>query len=182
MALRVNASLARVFMVAIPVTALVLVVIMVKARPLFRKMQSCVDRVNAVVQENLTGIRVVKSFNRQEFEKKFKERNDDLRDTALKAISLVILLMPALNLDNIFHHYYCLWFGGMQVTAGTIGSSEPISFITHVTPDINVLDDDVRGPFFFMQFVVGFCLCEQDNGGLKYRVRDKRRKKPCKES
>lgn len=151
MALRINASLARVFMVAIPVTALVLVVIMVKARPLFRKMQSCVDRVNAVIQENLTGIRVVKSFNRQEFEeKKFKERNDDLRDTALKAISLVILLMPALNLIIYSTIIAVLWFGGMQVTAGTMGSGELISFITYIT---QILMSLMMMSFFFMQFV-----------------------------
>lgn len=151
MALRINASLARVFMVAIPVTALVLVVIMVKARPLFRKMQSCVDRVNAVIQENLTGIRVVKSFNRQEFEeKKFKERNDDLRDTALKAISLIILLMPALNLIIYSTIIAVLWFGGMQVTAGTMGSGELISFITYIT---QILMSLMMMSFFFMQFV-----------------------------
>lgn len=151
MALRINASLARVFMVAIPVTALVLVVIMVKARPLFRKMQSCVDRVNAVIQENLTGIRVVKSFNRQEFEeKKFKERNDDLRDTALKAISLVIVLMPALNLIIYSTIIAVLWFGGMQVTAGTMGSGELISFITYIT---QILMSLMMMSFFFMQFV-----------------------------
>ena len=138
-------------MVAIPVTALVLVVIMVKARPLFRKMQSCVDRVNAVIQENLTGIRVVKSFNRQEFEeKKFKERNDDLRDTALKAISLVILLMPALNLIIYSTIIAVLWFGGMQVTAGTMGSGELISFITYIT---QILMSLMMMSFFFMQFV-----------------------------
>ena len=134
MALRINASLARVFMVAIPVTALVIVVIMIKARPLFRKMQTCVDRVNAVIQENLTGIRVVKSFNRQDFEEgKFKVRNDDLKNTALKAISLVIFMMPLLNLIIYSTIIAVLWFGGLQVTAGTMGGGELISFITYIT-------------------------------------------------
>jgi len=153
MALRINASLARVFMVAIPATALALIVIMVKARPLFKKMQTCVDRVNAVIQENLTGIRVVKSFNRQGFEeRKFKERNDDLRDTALEAISLVILLMPVLNLIIYSTIIAVLWFGGMQVTAGTMGSGELISFITYIT---QILISLMMMSFFFMQLVRG---------------------------
>jgi len=153
MALRINASLARVFMVAIPVTALVIVVIMIKARPLFRKMQTCVDRVNAVIQENLTGIRVVKSFNRQDFEEgKFKVRNDDLKNTALKAISLVIFMMPLLNLIIYSTIIAVLWFGGLQVTAGTMGGGELISFITYIT---QILMSLMMMSFFFMQFIRG---------------------------
>lgn len=153
MAMRINASLARVFMVAIPVTASVIVIILVKARPFFRKMQACVDRVNAVIQENLAGIRVVKSFNRQDFEeKKFKKRNDELRDTALKAISLVIFLMPLLNLIIYSTIIAVLWFGGMQITAGTMGGGELISFITYIT---QILISLMMLSMFFMQFIRG---------------------------
>ena len=70
MVLNINASLARVFMVAIPLTAIIIAVILPKARPLFQKLQTRVDRVNAIIQENLIGIRVVKSFNRQTHEEK----------------------------------------------------------------------------------------------------------------
>ncbi|NLJ57435.1 MAG: ABC transporter ATP-binding protein, partial [Tissierellia bacterium] len=123
MALRINASLAKVFMVAIPFTVIVLTIILSKARPLFLQMQTRVDRVNAIIQENLTAIRVVKSFNRQSHEEgRFKERNDSLMNTALKAISLIVFLMPVLNIVVYFTIIAVLWFGGKQVVVGTMGS------------------------------------------------------------
>lgn len=77
MAFNINASLAKIFMVVLPLTAIIIAVVMIKARPLFRMLQTKIDRVNAIIQENLIGIRVVKSFNRQKHEeKRFKERND----------------------------------------------------------------------------------------------------------
>lgn len=153
MAFGINASLAKVFAVAIPFMAVTITVILSKARPLFKLLQTRVDRVNAVIQENLTGIKVVKSFNRQEYEeKKFKERNDALRNTALKAISLVIFIMPILNLVVYSTIMAVLWFGGRQVTAGTMGSGELISFITYI---IQVLVALMMISFFFMQLLRG---------------------------
>ncbi len=116
-------------------------------------MQTRVDRVNAIIQENLTGIRVVKSFNRQEFEeKKFKKRNDSLRDTALEAISIVILLMPVLNLVIYGTIIAVLWFGGQQVRVGSMGSGELISFITYIT---QIMMSLMMMSFFFMQLLRG---------------------------
>lgn len=153
MSFRMNPSLARVFMVAIPLTALSITVILTKAGPLFRKLQSRVDRVNAAIQENLIGIRVVKSFNRQQFEEeKFKKRNDDLRDTALQAISLVILMFPILNLIIYSTIMAVLWFGGKQVMVGSMGSGDLMAFITYIT---QVLMSLMMISFFFMQLLRG---------------------------
>ncbi len=153
MALSINAPLAGVFMIAIPVTAVLLVIIMSKARPLFIKMQSRVDRVNAIIQENLTGIRVVKSFNRQSHEEqRFKERNDSLRDTALSAISLIMFLFPVLTVVTYTTIIAVLWFGGKQVVAGSMGSGELVSFITYIT---QILMSLMMLSFFFMQFLRG---------------------------
>jgi len=153
MAFRINASLARIFMVVIPITAIAIALILVKARPLFKKLQTRVDRVNAIIQENLTGIRVVKSFNRQVHEeKKFKDRNDSLKTTALQAISLVIFLMPILNLIIYSTIIAVLWFGGLQVRAGSMGGGELISFITYIT---QVLMSLMMISFFFLQFLRG---------------------------
>jgi len=153
MSFTINSSLARVFMVAIPVTVAVITIILYKARPLFLKLQSRVDRVNAVIQENLIGIRVVKSFNRQKYEEeKFKKRNDSLRDTALKAISLVISIMPLLNLIIYSTIIAVLWFGGQQVVLGTLGGGELISFITYIT---QVMISLMMISMFFMQFLRG---------------------------
>lgn len=153
MAFTINASLAKVFMVAIPVTAIVITMVLYKAGPLFRRLQSRIDRVNAIIQENLIGIRVVKSFNRQVYEEsRFKERNDDLKDTALKALSLIISIMPVLNLIIFSTIIAVLWFGGQRVVAGSMGSGELISFITYIT---QVLVSLMMISMFFLQFMRG---------------------------
>lgn len=153
MALSINAPLAGVFMVVIPVISVLLAIIMSKARPLFIKMQSRVDRVNAIIQENLAGIRVVKSFNRQSHEEqKFKERNDSLRDTALKAISRIMFMFPVLTVGTYATIIAVLWFGGKQVVSGSMGSGELVSFITYIT---QILMSLMMLSFFFMQFLRG---------------------------
>ena len=151
MALNINASLAKVFVVSIPVLVVVLIIILSKARPLFLKLQTRVDRVNAIIRENLTAIRVVKSFNRQTHEeKRFKERNDSLMFTALKAITLIVFLMPVLNIIIYSTIIAVLWFGGKQVVTGSMGSGELISFITYIT---QILMSFMMMSFFFMQLL-----------------------------
>ncbi len=134
MALYMNARLALIFLGAIPVLALALVVILRKAVPLFKLMQEKIDRVNAVVQEQLAGIRVVKSFNRQKESKDaFMERNRDLRDTAIRAINLIVALMPVMFLVVYICILFVLWFGGKMVMVGTMGSGDLIAFITYIS-------------------------------------------------
>ena len=134
MSFRINSSLARVFLISLPILTIAIFAVLSKARPLFLKLQIHVDKVNGVIQENLTNIRVVKSFNRQDFEEvKFKEKNDDLMNTALKAISYIIFLMPVFNLVVYFTIIAVLWFGGKQITLGTMGGGALISFVTYIT-------------------------------------------------
>lgn len=153
MAVRINSSLTLVFAVSIPVMVAIAAFVITKARPLFMEMQTRVDRLNAVIKENLAGVGVVKSFNRQEHEeKRFKERNDGLRDTALKAISIVIFVMPLLNLIIYGTIIAVLWFGGKQVTSGTMGQGELISFITYITQIMMAL---MMVSMFFMQLLRG---------------------------
>jgi len=151
MTIRINASLTKVFAVSIPVLVIALIIILSKARPLFLKFQTRVDRVNAIIRENLTAIRVVKSFNRQSHEEnRFKERNDSLMLTALKAITLIVFLMPVLNIIIYSTIIAVLWFGGKQVVAGSMGSGELISFITYIT---QILMSFMMMSFFFMQLL-----------------------------
>ncbi len=153
MAFTINSSLARIFMITIPITAGIVTVVLVKARPLFLKLQKRVDRVNAIIRENLTAMGVVKSFNRQEHEEsRFMERNDALRDKALKAISLIVFLMPVLNLVIYSTIIAVLWFGGQQVVAGSMGRGELISFITYIT---QIMMSLMMISFFFMQLLRG---------------------------
>lgn len=153
MAFGINSSLARIFMVSIPFTAIIMFFVLKKARPLFFKMQSRVDKVNAIIKENLTAIGVVKSFNRQKHEeKRFKERNDSLRETAMKAVSIIIFIMPVLNLVIYGTIIAVLWFGGQQVLAGNMGRGELISFITYIT---QVMMSLMMISIFFMQLLRG---------------------------
>lgn len=134
MTYRINPSLSVIFFITIPVVAISLFLIMKKAMPTFQQLQQKVDRINGIVQEDLTGMRIIKSFNRQEHENgRFKERNDDLMEQALKGVSYVLLLFPILNLVIYSTIIAVLWFGGQQVIGGTMGSGELITFITYIT-------------------------------------------------
>lgn len=153
MSVTVNAQLALIFAVAIPVVVIMIVFMMRKAMPIFSLMQKKVDRINAIVQEDLIGIRVIKSFNREPHEeKRFGERNDALRDTALKAISLIILLMPVLNLVIYACIVAVLWFGGQMVIGGTMAPGELIAFITYIT---QIMMSLMMLSFYFMQLTRG---------------------------
>lgn len=133
MALRINAQLAIVFLVAIPVLGGSMAFIMVSANPRFRRLQQKIDDLNASVQENLINIRVVKSFVRSDHEKgKFKKTNDDLTNTALYAVRLVIFSMPLMQLIMYACTLAVLWFGGNMVSVGGMTTGELISFISYV--------------------------------------------------
>ncbi len=154
MAISINSSLALIFAVSIPVMIVVIFVVLKKARPLFTQIQKRVDNVNAIIRENLTAIGVVKSFNRQKHEEsRFQERNDALRETALKAVSIILVIMPVLNLIIYSTIIAVLWFGGHQVGAGAMGEGELMSFITYIT---QVMMSLMMISIFFMQLLRGF--------------------------
>lgn len=133
MAIRMNSELAVVLAVAIPSLALILAFIISKAMPMFQKMQAKVDNLNSSVQENLTNVRVVKSFVSQEYEKKkFKTANDDLTATAMKAMKLVILNMPLLMLTANLSVIAVLWLGGNQAIEGLIDAAHVMAFIQYI--------------------------------------------------
>ncbi|HLR21659.1 MAG TPA: ABC transporter ATP-binding protein [Tissierellaceae bacterium] len=159
MAIRINASLTKIFLISIPFTVIIISIVIKKARPLFLKLQTKIDDVNSVIQENLTAIRVVKSFNRQDYEEnKFKKRNDSLKDTALEALSLIIFIMPVLNLVIFSTIIAILWFGGQQIMIGSMAGGELISFITYVTQILITL---MMMSMFFMQFIRGITSAER---------------------
>lgn len=134
MAFQINAKLSLVFLVAIPVTIAVLYIVLRWAMPRFAIIQEKVDAVNARVQDTLTGIRVVKAFNRQDHEEdRFRRRNTDLRDTILGVFSILMLLMPVLNLVIYGCISAVLWFGGQQIMAGEMAAGQLIAFITYIT-------------------------------------------------
>lgn len=153
MSFRINSSLAMIFGVALPLTAGFIIFILAKARPLFFEIQRRVDDVNGIIRENLAGIGVVKSFNRQKHEEaRFKKSNDALMNTAMKAISIIILLMPFIHIITYSTIIAALWFGGKQIIAGSMGRGELMSFITYIT---QVLISLMMISMFFMQLLRG---------------------------
>ena len=116
MSISIHAELACVFLIASPLLTIAVVVIMKKAHPRFMAFQDKIDDLNTSVQENLTNIRVVKSFVRGDYEKKkFKKSNDDLTATGIRAVKLVILNMPIMQLIVYICIIAILFFGGRVV-------------------------------------------------------------------
>ena len=133
-AVRINAGLASVIAVAIPVLSVSIYLILRRGLPFFEKMQQKLDKVNGVVQENLVNVRVVKSFVREDFEKKkFGTANDDLREMAIKASGLVVLIMPVMQLVMNISIVAIVWFGGNKIIGGTFQVGQLMSFITYIT-------------------------------------------------
>ncbi|HHU06801.1 MAG TPA: ABC transporter ATP-binding protein [Clostridiaceae bacterium] len=133
MAFNIDPGMARVFLVAIPALLLIFAIIIKLAHPRFREMQKRIDDINAVVQEDLTNIREIKSFVREDHEKrKFKKFNDSLMVTSYKAISLVIITMPAAELVVYSTIIAILWIGGREIVAGNMLAGNIISFLTYV--------------------------------------------------
>ncbi|MBO4523521.1 ABC transporter ATP-binding protein [Ruminococcus sp.] len=133
MAVRANAKLSLVFLLAIPLLALAIVLIITNAHPRFEKMLKRYDDMNAKVQENLVGIRVVKAFAREKFEnERFEENTKNVRLAQFAAEKLVILGMPAMQLVMYASIATILYFGGRMAVNGDIATGTLSSFITYV--------------------------------------------------
>lgn len=133
MAVRQNAKLSLVFLVSVPILGAAVFTIVAKAHPRFEKMLSRYDSMNAKVQENLTGIRVVKAFSREDYEnERFTERTDEVRAAQFFAEKLVILNMPIMQLCMYATITAIIWFGGKMAVVGDIQTGELSSFIMYV--------------------------------------------------
>lgn len=133
MALRMNARLAVVLVVIIPTLLLALGFIIKKALPLFNQMQTRMDALNGGVRENLTNVRVVKSFVQQDYEKrKFKSANDALTGASLRAMNVVIFNMPVMMLVMNMATVAVILFGGGQVIRGELQAAEMVAFINYI--------------------------------------------------
>lgn len=133
MAVLMNARLAVVIAVVIPLLVIALVLVMKTAFPRFNVMQKKLDRLNSSVQENLTNIRVVKSFVREETEKeRFGEANRDLRDSSLDAFKIVIMTMPIMTIAMNVTTLAVVWFGGKQILIGEMEVGDLSAFTTYI--------------------------------------------------
>lgn len=133
MAMSLNPSLTTIVAVVMPVLIVIIAVLIKIAFPKFGIMQKKIDRLNSTVQENLTNVRVVKSFVREDYEEeKFAKANADLKEAGLDAMKLMIALMPIMSLIMNFTTLAVVWFGGRQILAGDMLVGDLTAFTTYI--------------------------------------------------
>jgi ATP-binding cassette, subfamily B, multidrug efflux pump len=121
MAMKKDTSLTWVLAVAIPVLAIVVAFIASKMIPLFKLVQVKIDKINLVLREKLTGIRVIRAFNTVEKERKrFDEANVDLTENYIKVNRIMAFMMPSIMLVMNFTSLAILWFGGIRISEGNM--------------------------------------------------------------
>jgi ATP-binding cassette subfamily B protein len=139
-AISINASLAGILLLVAPLLFITVLAVMGPAQRRFTLMQSRLDGVNAAVQEDLIGIRVVKSFVREGHEqKKFGLVNDAYLEAGLAAMRLMMLVMPVMMLLMNGSVVAVIWFGGGMVGQGVMGAGLLISFISYIAQILNSL-------------------------------------------
>ncbi|MBW9157343.1 ABC transporter ATP-binding protein/permease [Clostridium sp. FP2] len=132
MALREDASLTWIFAVVVPLLGIIIGATLAYAMPLFKAMQVKIDKLNLVLRESLTGIRVVRAFNRIETEKvRFDDANADLMDNAVKVNKIMAFLMPIMMLIMNVTTIAIIWFGGKRIDAGTMQVGSLLAFIQY---------------------------------------------------
>lgn len=139
-AFTINRTLAFVFFVALPILAVLLIIIIMNVRPLYAKMQNAIDLVNRSIQENLTAVRVVKSYVRGEYEvDKFKDVNAKLKSESEKAFGIAVLNMPAMQFVMYGTIIAILFVGGHLINNGQLKIGELTSFLSYVLLILNSL-------------------------------------------
>lgn len=134
MALRISLQLSQIFLVILPLLALMVFIILRYVGPFFTSLQKATDGLNLVVQENLNAIRVVKSFVREDREKeKFFQRSETLRQTAERAFGFVVTFIPMVNLIMGGTIVSIMWLGGHYVAGGQMLSGDLLAFFTYAS-------------------------------------------------
>lgn len=136
----INAKLAIVFLIAIPILAIGLFLIVRRVGPMYRLMQSSIDKVNTIVQENLNAIRVVKSYVRGTYEKeKFADVNEQLRSASERAFRTSVWNLPLFQVVMYTTILCILWYGGNMIFIGTMKVGELTGFMSYVLQILNSL-------------------------------------------
>lgn len=134
MALQQDTTLAWVLVVVIPILFGVIGVTLKRGLPLFKVMQEKIDKLNLVLREKLTGIRVVRAFNRLEKERvRFDDANADLMENAVKVNVIMAVLMPAMMLIMNLTSVALIWFGALRIEDGTMQVGALLAFIQYAT-------------------------------------------------
>lgn len=125
-------DLASIFFISVPVLIVLLAVIMGSAIPLFRKMQEKTDRLNLIFREGLTGVRVIRAFNKSNYEEsRFKDANADYMQNNVKAMTITSLLMPVLTLVLSATNIAIILIGGEYIAIGAMPVGNLVAFINY---------------------------------------------------
>lgn len=133
MAVSTNAGLSVILLAVIPVLALLIYAILRSGLGLFRVMQSKVDVVSQVLRENLTGIRVIRAFDRSKHEvERFSRVNREVTDTSIRVYQTMAFLMPAVGFIMNASTLAIVWFGGVRINQGTLQIGNVMAFIQYM--------------------------------------------------
>jgi ATP-binding cassette subfamily B protein len=169
MASRLNPRLSMILLIVVPIIGVLIYLNMRFGYPLFRKIQNMLDKVNGVMREYLSGVRVVKAFNRFNHEMdRFEGVNKELGTSSITAMRVMAIFSPAITLTVNMGIVAVLWFGGFQVNNGSIHVGKIIAFINYMTQILNSL---MMISFVFTMFVrarasaerIGEVLEQKDN-------------------
>ena len=132
MAVHKDASLSWLLVIVLPILLAVILFMASKGLPLFRQMQTKLDKLNLVLRERLTGIRVIRAFNRVDHEKaRFTEANGDLTATAIKVNQIMAAMMPIMMLLMNLTSVAIVWFGGIRIDRGDMQIGNMMAFIQY---------------------------------------------------
>lgn len=133
MAFMMNRQLAVIILIVIPFLLAAIILILKTAFPRFGEMQRKLDRLNSGIQESLTNVRVVKSFVREDHEiEKFSKLNDDLKESSLRALRIVIATMPVMTFAMNVTTLAVVWYGGNIIIAGKMPVGDLTAFTTYI--------------------------------------------------
>lgn len=159
MAFRISRSLSLVFLVAIPILAIAIGLIMVKTFPKFQIMFKKYDVLNRVIQENVSAIRVVKAYTREDHEvEKFHDAANDIYKTSVAAEKMIALTSPIMQ----FSMYGCIlaiaWFASSQIVYGSLTTGEFMSLLTYI---MSILGALMMLSIFFLMIVMSQASCKR---------------------
>ncbi|MBS5938864.1 ABC transporter ATP-binding protein [Clostridium sp.] len=134
MALLIDLKLSIIFLIATPLIALVIYLVMSKSLPLYKVIQEKLDSLSLITRENLEGARVIKAFSKEESEKsRFEKSAIDLANTSINVGKISAILNPITYMIMNLAIIAILWFGGINVNIGSLTQGEVIAFINYIT-------------------------------------------------
>lgn len=133
MAVSKDAKLTMILLVTVPIALVAMYFIFSKTMPLFKSMQKKIDRLNLVLRERVTGIRVIRAFNKEEYEKnRFEQANEDLTQTALKVNRIGAIIFPIMMIVMNFTVIALIWFGAKQIDLGKLQVGSMMAVMQYV--------------------------------------------------